>query len=83
MFKKALTLIKCMWARLTAPSAYDVWTKEFAKLQVIKKQEGMSPDYWAQWGIVCDAYEKMKLPGKFAERIRSDMRKPVNQREHF
>lgn len=83
-------LLKRFWGWLNEPSAYDIWSKAYEKLQAEKETNGMSKKYWRIWhNEVCPTYGDLTeatpsfLRHPLTEDILEDMGKPISQRRHF
>jgi len=83
-------LLKRFWHWWTEPSSYGLWSKAFERLQVERKHNGRSSEYWRIWyEEVCPAYRSLSegtpkiLRHHLTGNILDDMDKPLNQRKHF
>lgn len=82
--------IKRFWVWLNEPSKYDIWSKAFDRLQVEKKLNGISREYWKIWyKEVCPAYRILTesvpkfLRHPSTDGVLHDMDKQLSQRKYY
>jgi len=83
-------LLKRFWIWFNTPSLYGIWEEAFNRLQIEKKANGRTKEYWRIWHEeVCPAYDKLskstpvslRHPG--TNKILEDMNRPVGNRKYY